>query len=161
MDFVHDALLDGRASRALTVVDQWSRWSPILETALSMSGSSVAEALERANARHGKPRSITADHGTESTSRALNEWAYRRGIALDFIRPGKPTENGFIEAFNGKLPDECLDANQFLSIEDARSKVEAWRVDYNEHRPHGSLGHLTAREYLKRTGTEDDEAAKS
>jgi putative transposase len=161
MDFVHDALLDGRAFRVLTVVDQWSRWSPILETAPSMSGGSVAAALDKAIARHGRPRTITVDHGTEFTSRALDEWAYRCGVTLDFIRPGKPTENGFIEAFNGKLRDECLNAYQFLSIEDARSKIEAWRVDYNEHRPHSSLGHLTPREYLKRSGIEDDGAAKS
>jgi putative transposase len=97
MDFVHDATMDGRAFRVLTVVDQWSRWSPILEVAQSMSGAAVADALERAIARHGRPRSITVDHGTEFTSRALDEWAYRRGVALDFIRPGKPAENGYIE----------------------------------------------------------------
>ena len=124
----------------LTVVDQGSRWSPILEVAPGMSGRSVAAALDRAIARHGKPRTITVDHGTEFTSRALDEWAYRHGIPLDFIRPGKPVENGFVESFNGKLRDECLNANQFLSIEDARSKIEAWRADYNLHRPHSSLG---------------------
>ena len=105
------------------------------------------------------PVSITVDHGTEFTSRALDEWAHRRGITLDFIRPGKPTENGFIEAFNGKLRDECLNAHQFLSIDDARSKIEAWRVDYNLHRPHCSLGQLTPKECLKRSGIEDKEAA--
>ena len=156
---VHDALHDGRAFRVLTVVDQWSRWSPILETAQSMSGRCVAEALDRAIAEHGKPKTITVDHGTEFTSRALDDWAYRRGVTLDFIRPGKPTENGFIEAFNGKLRDECLNANQFLSIEDARSKIEAWRVDYNLHRPHSSLGHLTPSEYLNGQQAEDKEAA--
>jgi putative transposase len=143
MDFVHDSLFDGRAFRVLTVVDQWSRCSPILEVAQGVSGMTVAEALDRAIARHGAPRTITVDHGTEFTSRALDEWACRRGITLDFIRPGKPAENGFIEAFNRKLRDECLNAHQFLSIEDARSKVEAWRVDYNLHRPHSSLGQLT------------------
>jgi putative transposase len=156
MDFVHDALADGRAFRVLTVVDQWSRWSPILEVAQSMSGSAVAAALDRAIARHGKPRTITVDHGTEFTSRALDEWAYRRGVALDFIRPGKPVENSFIESFNGKLRDECLNANQFSSIEDARSKIEAWRADYNLHRPHSSLGNRTPREYLDRQATADD-----
>jgi putative transposase len=156
MDFVHDALADGRAFRVLTVVDQWSRWSPILEVAQSMSGSAVAAALDRAIARHGKPRTITVDHGTEFTSRALDEWAYRRGVALDFIRPGKPVENSFIESFNGKLRDECLNANQFLSIADARSKIEAWRADYNLHRPHSSLGNRTPREYLDRQATADD-----
>jgi putative transposase len=159
MDFVHDALINGRAFRVLTVVDQWSRWSPILEVAQSMSGSAVAEALERAIATHGKPRTITVDHGTEFTSRALDDWAYRRSVTLDFIRPGKPAENGFVETFNGKLRDECPDTHQFLSIDDAKCKIEAWRVDYNVHRPHSSLGQLTPREYLKRAMTEDKEAA--
>jgi putative transposase len=158
MDFVHDALMDGRAFRVLTVVDQWSRWSPILEVAQSMSGRSVAEALDRAIAEHGKPRTITVDHGTEFTSRALDEWAYRRGVTLDFIRPGKPTENGFVEAFNGKLRDECLNANQFLSIDDAKSKIEAWRVEYNVHRPHSSLGQLSPKEYLQRAASEDEKS---
>lgn len=153
MDFVHDALSDGRAFRVLTVVDQWIRWSPILEVAQSMSGQCVGQALDRAIAQHGKPKVITVDNGTEFTSRALDEWAYRRGVTLDFIRPGKPTENGFIEAFNGKLRDECLNAHQFLSIDDAKSKIEAWRIDYNLQRPHSSLGHLTPGEYLKRSGT--------
>jgi putative transposase len=94
MDFVHDALIDGRTFRVLTVVDQWSRWSPILETAQSMSGTAVAAALDKAIAQHGKPKTITVDHGTEFTSRVLDDWAYRRGVTLDFIRPGKPTENG-------------------------------------------------------------------
>ena len=158
MDFVHDALLDGRPFRVLTVVDQWSRWSPILEVAQGMSGKAVAEALDQAIARHGKPRSITVDHGTEFTSRALDDWAYRRGVLLDFIRPGKPVENGFIESFNGKLRDECLNANQFLSIEDARSKIEAWRVDYNVHRPHSGLGNMSPAEWMKRGRNADEEA---
>jgi putative transposase len=159
MDFVHDALLDGRAFRVLTVIDQWSRWSPILEVAQNLSGSSVAEALDRAISQHGKPRTITVDNGTEFTFRALDEWAYRRGVTLDFIRPGKPTENGFIESFNSKLRDECLNANQFLSIDDARSKIEAWRTDYNHHRPHSALGQLTPSEYLHRSAIEGKEAA--
>jgi putative transposase len=156
MDFVHDALLDGRPFRVLTVVDQWSRWSPILEVASGMSGKAVADALDRAIVAHGKPRSITVDHGTEFTSRVLDEWAYRNGVLLDFIRPGKPVENGFIESFNGKLRDECLNANQFLSIEDARSKIEAWRTDYNLHRPHSGIGNRTPREYLEGQTTADD-----
>jgi putative transposase len=143
MDLVHDALADARAFRVLTVVDQWRRWSPILEVAHSMSGRAVAEALDRAIAKHGKPQTITVDHGTEFTSRVLDEWAYQRGVLLDFIRPGKPVENSFIESFNGKLRDECLNANQFLSIDDARSKIEAWRMDYNHLRPHSSLGQRT------------------
>jgi putative transposase len=92
-------------------------------------------------------------------SRAVDEQAYLRGVTLDFNRSGKPTENGFIEAFNGKLWDQCLNPNQFLSIDDARSKIEAWRVDYNLHRPRSSLGQLTPREYLNRSAREGQEAA--
>jgi putative transposase len=124
-----------------------------------MSGAAVAEVLDRAISKHGKPKTITVDHGTEFTSRALDEWAYRRGIALDVIRPGKPEENGHIESFNGKLRDECLNAHQFLSIDDARSKIEAWRMDYNLHRPHSALRQLSPAEFLKRRSNEDEEAA--
>lgn len=150
MDFVHDAMHDGRAFRVLTVVDQWSRWSPILEVAYSLSGGRVVEALDRVIVEHGAPVSITVDHGTEFTSRVMDEWAYRRGVKLDFTTPGKPTENGHIESFNGKLRDECLNANQFLSIDDARQKIEAWRQDYNLRRPHSSLGNLTPYEYVQK-----------
>jgi putative transposase len=104
-----------------------------------MPGWAVAEAPDRTIAEHGKPRMITVDHGTEFTSRVLDEWAYQRGVRLDFIRPGKSVEHGFNESFNGKLRDECLNTNQFLSIADARSKIEAWRTDYNQHRPHSAL----------------------
>ena len=95
-----------------------------------------------------RPRSITVDHGTEFMSRALEDWAYRRGVQLDFIRPGKPVENAFIESFNGRLRDECLNVHQFTSIADAQAKIEAWRVDYNQRRPHSSLGHLTPSEFV-------------
>jgi len=148
MDFVHDALADGRPFRVLTVVDQWSRQSPILEAASSMSGSTVSRALDRAIVGGSVPRSITVDHGTEFMSRALEDWAYHRGVQLDFIRPGKPIENAFIESFNGRLRDECLNVHHFTSIEDARAKIEAWRLDYNQRRPHSSLGHLTPNEYV-------------
>ncbi|MDA8118723.1 MAG: integrase core domain-containing protein [Gammaproteobacteria bacterium] len=127
---------------------EWSRWSPILEVAPSMSGRTVGEALDRAIAQYGKPHSITVDHGTEFTSRALDEWAYRRGVLLDFIRPGKPTENGFIESFNGELRDEWLNAHEFLSIDDARCKIDSWWTDYNLHRPHSALGNVSREEYL-------------
>ena len=148
MDFVHDALADGRPFRVLTVVDQWSRHSPILEVAFSMSGKTVSAALDRVIGGHAMPRSITVDHGTEFMSRALEDWAYQRGVQLDFIRPGKPVENAFIEAFNGRLRDECLNVHQFTSIADAQEKIEAWRVDYNQRRPHSSLGHLTPNEFV-------------
>ena len=148
MDFVHDALADGRPFRVLTVVDQWSRHSPILEVASSMSGHTVSAALDRGIGDGAVPRSITVDHGTEFMSRALEDWAYQRGVQLDFIRPGKPVENAFIEAFNGRLRDECLNVHQFTSIADAQEKIEAWRVDYNTRRPHSSLGHLTPSEFV-------------
>ena len=130
------------------MVDQWSRQSPILEVASSLSGATVGVALDRVLAAGAPPRSITVDHGTEFMSRALEDWAYQRGVQLDFIRPGKPVENAFIESFNGRLRDECLNVHQFTSIEDAKAKIEAWRVDYNQRRPHSSLGHLTPNEFV-------------
>ena len=148
MDFVHDALADGRPFRVLTVVDQWSRQSPILAVASSLSGRTVGAAWDRALRDGSAPVSITVDHGTEFMSRALEDWAFARGVQLDFIRPGQPVENAFIEAFNGRLRDACLNVHQFTSIDDARAKIEAWRVDYNARRPHSSLGHLTPNEFV-------------
>nr|MBA2485916.1 transposase family protein [Nitrospira sp.] len=142
-------LADGRPFRILTVVDHWSRHSPMLEAGFRMSGETVGQALDRAlNGRPG-PRSITVDHGTEFQSRALEDWAYRRSVQLDFIRPGKPVENAFIESFNGRLRDECLNVHQFASLAEAQAIIEVWRMDYNHHRPHGSLGHLTPNEFLE------------
>jgi putative transposase len=159
MDFVHDQLFAGRPFRILTVVDHWSRESVILECGFSLGGRDVAQALERAIWRHGRPASITCDHGSEFTSKALEAWAYARGVQLDFTRPGKPTDNGHIESFNGRLRDECLNVQQFLSLDDANTKLEAWRRDYNEHRPHGSLGHLTPREFVRTRQAEQDRTA--
>jgi putative transposase len=160
MDFVHDGMIDGRSFRVLTVVDQWSRESPLLEARFGFSGQAVAEALDRRVAVYGAPRSITVDHGTEFTSKALEEWAWRRGVKLDFIRPGKPTDNGYIESFNGRFRDECLNMHQFHSLDDARAKCEAWRIDYNQYRPHSALGHLTPSEYaMTRQVTAAPEAA--
>ena len=104
MDFVHDALADGRPFRILTVVDQWSRSSPLLEVASRMSGHTVGEALDRALEDTERPRSITVDHGSEFQSRALEDWSYRCGVQLDFIRPSKPVENAFIESFKRAAP---------------------------------------------------------
>jgi putative transposase len=148
MDFVHDQLFDGRPFRVLTVVDQWSRQSPILEVGFSLTGRDVVAALERATVGTGLPVSITVDHGTEFMSKALEAWAFYRGVALDFTRPGKPTDNSHIESFNGRLRDEHLNVHQFLSLADAQAKIGAWRHDYNDRRPHGSLGHLTPNEFI-------------
>ena len=147
MDFVHDQLVTGRAFRVLTVIDQWSRESVLMEANVALTGQSVAEALDTLSARRPLPKAITVDHGTEFTSKALDEWAYRRGVALDFIRPGKPVENAFIESFNGRLRDECLNVYSFVSIAHAQELIEAWRRDYNDHRLHGALGHLTPSDY--------------
>jgi putative transposase len=147
MDFVHDALAGGRPFRILTVVDQWSRQSPLLEAASSLSGAAVGLALDRVLPESHGLRSITVDHGTEFMSRALEDWAYQRGVQLDFIRPGKPVEHAFIESCNGRLRDECLNVHQFTSIDDAKAKIEAWRLDDNQRRPHSSLGHLTPNEH--------------
>jgi len=147
MDFVHDQLFDGRPFRMLTVVDQFSRQAPLIEPRFGFSGRDVVAALDRVIDRTGTPLSITVDHGTEFTSKALEEWAYQRSVKLDFTHPGKPTENGHIESFNGRLRDECLNVNQFLSLEDACQQIEHWRIDYNAHRPHSSLGNLTPSEF--------------
>lgn len=149
MDFVHDQLANGRAFRVLTVVDNWSRESVVLETGFRLTGENVAQALTRASQERSLPRSITVDHGTEFTSRALDQWAWENGVQLDFTRPGKPTDNGLCESFNGRLRDECLNVNEFESIDHARDKIEVWRIDYNEQRPHSALGHLTPSEYAK------------
>jgi putative transposase len=147
MDFVHDQLVSGRRFRVLTVIDQWSRESVLLEAHVAPTGQSVVEALDAFAVDHPLPRAITVDHGTEFTSNALDAWAYRRGVQLDFIRPGKPVENAYIESFNGRLRDECLNAYDFTSIAHAQHVLDAWRQDYNQHRPHGALGHLTPNEY--------------
>ena len=149
MDFVHDQMLDGRKFRILTVIDQWSRESVSLEPGFSLTGRCVGHALDQAAIARGMPRAITVDNGTEFTSKALDEWACRRGVKLDYTRPGKPTDNGLIESFNGRLRDEFLNVNEFITMQDAREKLQAWQDDYNHHRRHGSLGHLTPSEFAK------------
>ena len=148
MDFVPDTLADGRPFRILTVVDNWSRHSPVLEAGFRMTGETVSQVLDRVLNTRVVPRSITVDHGTEFQSRALEGWAYRRGVQLDFIRPGKPVENAFIESFNGRLRDECLKIHQFATLAHAHAVIEVWRCDYNQQRPHSSLGHLTPDEFI-------------
>ena len=147
MDFVTYRLLDGRAFQALTVVDNFSRQSPLIEVAHSMTSRHVIVALERVARRVGLPLTITCDNGSQFTSRLLDAWAYEHDARLDFIRPGKPVENAYIESFNGRFRDECLNSHEFESLEDARNKIEAWRIDYNDYRPHSSLGQLTPSEF--------------
>ena len=120
MDFVHDQMLDGRKFRILTVIDQWSRESVSLEANFRLTGRCVGKALDLAAQQRALPRAITVDNGTEFTSKALDEWAYRRGVKLDYTRPGKPTDNGLIESFNGRLRDEFLNVNEFITMLDVR-----------------------------------------
>jgi putative transposase len=130
------------------------------EADFALTGQSVVEALEAIAMSQELPYAITVDHGTEFTSKVLDEWCYQRGVKLDFIRPGKPTENRFIEAFNGRLRDGCLKVNEFVSLEHARATLHSWREDYNHTRPHGSLGRLTLSEYAHRGQKTDPEALR-
>lgn len=148
MDFVQDRTEDGRSLRVLTVVDNFSRECLALEADRSLNGERVAATLEQVARQRGYPQSIRVDNGTEFYSKAMDQWAYRRGVQLAFIRPGKPAENGYIESFNGRLRDECLNVHLFFRLEDARQKLEAWRMDYNTNRPHRSLGQMTPTEYV-------------
>ena len=120
MDFVHDQLVNGQAFRVLTVVDNWSRESLVLEVGFRLTGSSVVEALSRVGKTVRLPACITVDHGTEFTSRALDFWAWENKVQLDFTRPGKPTDNGLCESFNGRLRDECLNTHEFESLQQAQ-----------------------------------------
>jgi putative transposase len=140
MDFVSDRFVDGGWFRVLTVIDQFTRECLLLLVDSALSGEKVAVALERVVNQRGIPMSITVDNGSEFASRAMDAWAYRHGTHLDFIRPGKPVENGYIESFNGRLRDECLNVNLFFSLEDTIEKLEVWRQDYNQARPHSALG---------------------
>ena len=140
MDFVSDALFDGKKIRSLTVVDNFTRECLAIEVAQSLTGDDVVRVLTRiTRERNQTPHRIQADNGPEFVSLVLDKWAYENNVTLDFSRPGKPTDNPFIESFNGSFRDECLNTNWFMSLEDARKKVEIWRQDYNYLRPHSSL----------------------
>jgi len=156
MDFVQDALHDGRRIRLLNVVDDCTRECLAIEADTSLPGTRVIEVLERLADLRGLPRSIVADNGPEFAGRALDLWAHGRGVAIDFIRPGKPVDNAFVESFNGRLRDECLNENWFQSLGEAREVVEAWREDYNHVRPHRSLGGRTPSEYARALSTPAD-----
>jgi putative transposase len=152
MDFMSDQLFDGRNLRVLTIVDNFTRESLAVEVGAGFTGHAVAEVLAQiAAVRQKLPKSIRVDNGPEFTSKALDQWAYLNQVKLDFSRPGKPTDNAFIESFNGRLRTECLDQHWFMSMEDARQKLEAWRIEYNEVRPHSSLGNLMPNEYVRRS----------
>jgi putative transposase len=140
MDFVHDQLATGRKIRVLTVVDTFSRFSPIVDPRFSYRAQDVVAALEQACSTIGYPTTIRVDQGSEFVSRDLDLWAYGNGVTLDFSRPGKPTDNAYMEAFNGRFRTECLNAHWFMTLADSQEKLEAWRRYYNEERPHGAIG---------------------
>jgi len=123
MDFVHDQLASGRKFRVLTVIDKWHRQCVALEADYSLTGDSVVRVLKRLAINDSLPAAITVDNGTEFASKALDEWCFENAVKLDFIRPGKPTENGMIESFNGRLRDECLNVTEFASLEHARATL--------------------------------------
>jgi putative transposase len=147
MDFVTDSLTNGRRFRSLTIVDDHSRESVAIEPDFSLTGERVTRVLDRLAQTRGLPAVITVDNGPEFAGKKLDAWAHQRGIKLHFIRPGKPVENAYIESFNGKYRDECLNENLFRTLDEARHIIETWRIDYNQYRPHSSLGNLTPEEY--------------
>lgn len=148
MDFMADQLLSGNRLRILTLVDNFSRESLAIEAGRRMTGDHVVEILQQVTERRGScPQTIRVDNGPEFISRSLDFWAYWNKVKLDFSRPGKPTDNAFIESFNGRLREECLNEHWFESLQDAQQTLDAWRQDYNEQRPHSALGQRTPREF--------------
>ena len=147
LDFVSDASATGQTIRVLTVVDDYTRECLATEVDTSLSGLRVVRTLNRIMAERGRPQGIVLDNGPELRGRAMETWSEANRVPLLFIQPGKPVQNAFIESFNGRLRDECLNANWFLTVGDARRKILAWAVDYNQTRPHSSLSYLTPHEY--------------
>jgi putative transposase len=149
MDFVSDALGDGRKFRALTIVDDFTRESPAIEVDTSLPGERVVRVLEALAATRGLPKAVVCDNGPEFRGEALDQWADRRGVALQFIQPGKPIQNAYAESFNGRFRDECLNESWFVSLLDAQQTIEAWRIDYNVARPHSGLADRTPQEFAE------------
>ncbi len=149
MDFMRDNLSDGRSIKLLSVVDEYTRKCFRIEVDTSINGVRVTRILNEIAKAQELPEIIIIDNGPEFISNALDAWACQRGVKLTFIRPGKPVENAYIESFNGRLRDECLNENWFLSLEHARRIAEEWRIDYNTARPHSSLGNLTPEEFIR------------
>lgn len=149
MDFVTVPLADGRKARVLTVLDLFTREGLAIRADARFTSGQVVAVLEELTYLRGAPGSVRVDNGPEFTGKMLDLWAYFNKVTLDFSRPGKPTDNAFIESFNGRLRQECLDPNWFVCLEDLRQKTEAWRQEYNEERPHSALGDLAPREFAE------------
>jgi len=159
MDFVSDQLFDGRRLRVLTIVDNHTRESLALEVAPRIRGIEVVSVLERITQEHGFPGRIQVDNGPEFISKDVDRWAYWNGVELDFSRPGKPTDNAFVEAFISRFRQECLNQHWFMSLVDAQEKIEAWRKEYNHNRPHSSLGYQSPSEFADQDRTSEVEVA--
>jgi len=158
MDFVSDALYDGRKFRALTIVDNYSRECLAIPVGKSLKGVDVVATLKRLRKERGiVPKRIQTDNGSEFTSKEMDQWAYENKVIMDYSRPGRPTDNPFVESFNGSFRDECLNAHWFLSLEDAQEKIESWRKEYNGYRPHSSLDNLTPMEFVARCRQQADQ----
>jgi putative transposase len=149
-DFIHDSLFDGRPFRALTVIDEWTRECLAIEVDVSLTGERVVRVLERLCETRGVPAVLQSDNGPEFRGGVMDQWAQGRGVRLQFIEPGKPIQNAFIESFNSRLREECLNEQVFVSLKDARRKIELWRLQYNRERPHSSLGYLAPEEFAAR-----------
>lgn len=147
MDFTQDALASGRKFRTLNLMDGYTREALAIEVDTSLPGARVVRVLQRLQELGRAPERIQVDNGSEFVSRVVDQWAYAQGVALHFIRPGKPTDNGYIESFNGKFRDECLNQFWFVNLLEAQERIEAWRQDYNQERPHSSLGYQTPLEF--------------
>ena len=150
MDFVADALAGGRRFRVLNVVDDYTRETLAAEVDTSLGGERVKRVLERLRQSGRWPEWIVSDNGPEFTGKVMDQWAFGNGVRQQFITPGKPVENAYVESFNGKMRDECLNENWFVDLADAREKIEAWRRDYNQVRPHSALGYQTPAEFAAR-----------
>ena len=149
IDFVSDCVSTGKVIRMLTMVDDYTRECPTIEVDTSLGGLRVRRVLDRVAAERGLPEAIVLDNGPEFRGRALAAWSEERGVRLEFIQPGKPVQNAYVESFNGRLRDECLNANWFTSLKDARRKIETWRQDYNQQGPHSSLDYLPPAEFAR------------
>lgn len=150
VDFVMDRIVNGRRFKCLTMTDTLTKECPVIEVDYSINGDRLCQIFDRVLEERPQPEVIMMDNGPEFAGKALDAWAYRRGIKLQFIRPGKPVENCFIESFNDKFRKECLNDNWFLSLQEAPAIIEVWRKDYNEVRPHSSLDDLTPMEYIQK-----------
>lgn len=152
IDFVSDNFISGRRLKILTVVDNFTKECPLIHVDTNITGLKLVDIFKELGKRRPLPSTIVCDNGPEFISRDFDAWAYNRGIKLDHIRPGKPVENCFIESFNGKFREECLEENIFSGIEYARIMIESWRKHYNRFRPHSSLGNKTPMEFMESFG---------